>query len=454
VQNIRLLRILGWTDSYEAKIFHKREEETVNRVKMVTNGQMMGAFGSSINFLLNLIAVVTLTRYKGVAATSGDYFALLWIFGVFLSRPFRQVPWIFTFTFDGLTSLRRLEKYLSKHRGSESHLAKVPDSTEGQTSLGDDFDARLGLDVQGLKLSINGRTLLHDVSFQVPAGQLYAVVGEVGSGKSLLLLSLLGETGAQLKSLRVGGQELVSQSAAVRREYFCFVPQEAFVMSASLRENVVFEYQASRDHDARVVAKLCRAQLEISDPTRAATDSRQDDIVGGLETEIGERGVNLSGGQRQRVSLSRAAFLADVGAETQAETLVKDRVEPRPAAKSIGLSALAERKLQPVLMLDDSLSAVDVETERKLMNELIFGEWGRRTRILITHRLSVLEHVDGILFLRGGRLDDVGRYRELLARNTAFRDFVSSVLIEQTPSEDSSAPRPKPSTADGEGSWS
>ncbi|HRK08962.1 MAG TPA: ABC transporter ATP-binding protein [Pseudobdellovibrionaceae bacterium] len=468
VQNIRLLRILGWTDSYEAKIFHKREEETVNRVKMVTNGQMMGAFGSSINFLLNLIAVVTLTQYKGAAATSGDYFALLWIFGVFLSRPFRQVPWIFTFTFDGLTSLRRLEKYLSKHRGSESHLAMAPDSTEETTSLGRDFDPRLGLDVQGLRLSINGRTLLHDVSFQVPAGQLYAVVGEVGSGKSLLLLSLLGETGAQLKSLRVGGQELVNHSAAVRREYFCFVPQEAFVMSASLRENVVFEYQASRDHDARVVAKLRRAQLEVSDPARAAVGSRQDDIVGGLETEIGERGVNLSGGQRQRVSLSRAAFLADPTSEVLPAVMpaVMPETETPGGArateshdvgaevKSVVSSAQLEKKPQPVLMLDDSLSAVDVETERKLMNELIFGEWGRRTRILITHRLSVLEHVDGILFLRDGRLDDVGRYRELLARNTAFREFVSSVLIEQTPSEDSSAPRPKPSSADGEGSWS
>ncbi len=459
VQNIRLLRILGWTDSYEAKIFHKREEETVNRVKMVTNGQMMGAFGSSINFLLNLIAVVTLTRYKGEAATSGDYFALLWIFGVFLSRPFRQVPWIFTFTFDGLTSLRRLEKFLSKHPGSESHLAPRAGDTVRLTAVDQDvdlnFDPRLGLDVQGLTLAINGRELLRDVSFQVPAGQLYAVVGEVGSGKSLLLLSLLGETGAQLKSLRFGGRELVNDSASVRREFFCFVPQEAFVMSASLRENVVFEYQASRDHDLRVVEKLRRAQLEISAPhesrkleataPQVGDALRADDLVGGLETEIGERGVNLSGGQRQRVSLSRAAFLAEPSSNSAMAVSDPESSKMQPVLMP---------KLMPVLMLDDSLSAVDVETESRLMKELIFGEWGRRTRILITHRLSVLEHVDGILFLRDGRLDDVGRYRDLLARNDAFRQFVSSVLEEQSPKEDSSAPRAKPSAPAGEGSWS
>ena len=445
VQNIRLLRILGWTDSYEAKIFVKREEETINRVQMVTNGQMMGAFGSSINFLLNLIAVVTLTQYKGQAATSGDYFALLWIFGVFLSRPFRQVPWIFTFTLDGLTSLRRLESFLAKHQGSESHLTQVPQTGPAALEFKKrpqphSFDPRLGLDVQGLRLSINGRELLHDVSFQVPAGQLYAVVGEVGSGKSLLLLSLLGETGAQLKSLRVGGHELAKLPSGIRRDYFCFVPQEAFVMSATLRENVVFKYQATRDNDSRVVEKLRRAQLEISgaqEGGQAASLNRADDLVGGLETEIGERGVNLSGGQRQRVSLSRAAFIADSHALT----------EDADHAKSSDL-------VQPVLMLDDSLSAVDVETESRLMKELIFGEWGGRTRVLITHRLSVLEHVDGILFLREGRLDDKGSYRDLLARNAAFREFVSSVLEEQGPSEDSSAPRTRSSVSAGEGSWS
>jgi ABC-type multidrug transport system fused ATPase/permease subunit len=112
----------------------------------------------------------------------------------------------------------------------------------------------------------------------------------------------------------------------------------------------------------------------------------------GLETEIGERGVNLSGGQRQRVALARAHFLR-----------------------------------RPVLLLDDCLSAVDVDTERRLISELIDGAWHDRTRLLITHRLSVLEKVDRVMFLEDGAIVASGTFEHLLATSQKVRDFVASV---------------------------
>lgn len=395
IQNIRLLRILGWVESFEKKIFNKREEETVNRVRMVTNGQMMGAFGSSINFFMNLVAVITLTNLKGAAATPGDFFALLWIFGVFLSRPFRQVPWIFTFTFDGWTSINRVEAFLQRHKSSlkfdlleyaqNQYANKQARDSELKSGSREDKTGR-SLTVEGLSLVVGAnhetRRLLDNVSFSLEPGEFAAIVGEVGSGKTLLLMSLLGETAAEVRNLKVGTQQMAEMSREARRAYFGFVPQDGFVMSANLRENVVFRYDAGSEYDAGVLKALRAAQFDPS----------SEGITDGLATEFGERGVNLSGGQRQRVGLARAAYLS-----------------------------------RPVVLLDDALSAVDVETEKLLFETLLFGEWRKTTRLMVTHRLSVLERVDRVIFMRGGKIHDQGKFDELVARNVDFREFVSSM---------------------------
>lgn len=395
IQNIRLLRILGWIESYEKKIFRKRIEETINRVRMVTNGQMMGAFGSSINFFMNLAAVATLARLKGSAATPGDYFALLWIFGVFLSRPFRQVPWIFTFTFDGWTSIQRIERFLLRHTSSMNELREV--FASASRSQHEEHGAGVGkrtvqkspqgLSVRGLNLKIEDREILADVSFELKPGEFAAIVGEVGSGKSLLLMSLLGETAAHADSLIVGETHLEGKPREDRRPFFGFVPQDGFVMSATLRENIVFRYDVGTECDAGVLEALRAAQF----------DPDAEGVVDGLSAEIGERGVNLSGGQRQRVGLARAAYLK-----------------------------------RPIILLDDALSAVDVETERLLFDSLLFGAWGDTTRLMVTHRLSVLDRVDTVLFLRDGRIVDRGMMSELVARNKDFREFVHSMGTEET----------------------
>lgn len=414
IQNIRLLRILGWVERFEKKIFAKREEETINRVKMVTNGQMMGAFGSSINFFMNLVAVITLTSVKGAAATPGDYFALLWIFGVFLSRPFRQVPWIFTFTFDSWTSIKRVDAFLERHRDSlgfslleyarrRLHDFASENSAADNAVLKATNDPLVAQDlsVAGLNLSVRTaqgeKKLLDDVSFEIRAGEFAALVGEVGSGKTLLLMSLLGETGASLKSLRVGKVELAGLSREARRPYFGFVPQEVFVMSANLRENVVFRYGAGTEFDAGVLRALRAAQF----------DPNHEGIADGLATEFGERGVNLSGGQKQRVGLARAAYLK-----------------------------------YPVVLLDDALSAVDVDTERRLFETLLFGEWAQTTRIMVTHRLSVLERVDRVFFMKSGRVRAQGSFAKLVATDQEFREFISSMQVApESELEDSSAPK-------------
>lgn len=202
----------------------------------------------------------------------------------------------------------------------------------------------------------------------------------------MLVLSLAGETGATFSSFSFSDAKgAVTDALALtvdqRRRRFAYVGQDGFVMSATLRENIMFRYGGSGD-DVGVLRALELAQFRIDG----------EHLRNGLDTDIGERGVNLSGGQRQRVALARAHFLR-----------------------------------RPILLLDDCLSAVDVDTERKLIDELIDGAWKDRTRILITHRLSVLEKVDRVLFIEDGQIAADGTFRELLAKSQKMRDFVASV---------------------------
>ena len=112
IQNIRSLRILGWMSFFELKIFDMRIRETENRIGMLTNGQMMNSVASSITFVLNIVVVASLTFASSQPVTAGQLLAVLWIVAIFLTRPFRQMPWLFTFLFDAWTSIKRLSDVL------------------------------------------------------------------------------------------------------------------------------------------------------------------------------------------------------------------------------------------------------------------------------------------------------------------------------------------------------
>lgn len=377
VQNIRTIRILGWIRHFEKNIFAKRVIETRNRVSMVTNGQVMNAISSSITFFLNLVALGSLVFYSKHRLTSGEILALLWIVGIFLTRPFRQMPWFFTFAFDSWTSLKRLEEFFSTRNN------KTPGEEEAEPFAPQ--DDKWALQIRGLNLSVGPRRILRNINLDVRHGEFVAIVGEVGAGKSMLLLSLLRETGARFQEYHLNGKDMLQAPLDEVRGHFAYVPQEGFIMSASLRENVAFLYDIEPERDAFVEESLRLAQFDLN----------TERVEKGLNTEIGERGVNLSGGQRQRVGLARVHF-----------------------------------HQAPIMLLDDCLSAVDVDTEHKLFEQLLLGAWAERTRLLVTHRLSALHRVDRIFFMEDGQLVDQGSFEELLARNQKFREYTTSVAQE------------------------
>jgi len=376
VQNIRTLRILRWTADFEKKIIQVRAVETQNRVAMLNNGQFMNALASSITFVLNVVLIETMVHSEGAKITPGSLLALLWIVAVFLTRPFRQMPWFFTFVFDGLSSLNRTASLLGKTdsqgRDRPTEFQKVKDDRPGLPAL----------EVQNLSLQLGGQAVLNGLSFRIQSGEFVAVVGEVGAGKSQLLLSLLGETSAHFQAYNLGSNNAQNFPLAQLRQYFTYIPQDGFIMSSSLRDNVAFNYDVDQKEDRQILRSLAHAQFAVV----------QERLPEGLETQVGERGVNLSGGQKQRVSLARVDYFQ-----------------------------------APILLLDDCLSALDVDTEQKVMNTLVFGEWKNSTRILATHRLSVLEKADRILFLQNGELVGNGHYQKLLSENADFRSFTASV---------------------------
>ncbi|WP_373997765.1 ABC transporter ATP-binding protein [Bdellovibrio bacteriovorus] len=380
IQNIRTIRILGWIRHFEANIFVKREVETRNRVLMVTNGQIMNSISSSITFFLNVVALGSLVLYTKHQMTSGELLALLWIVGVFLTRPFRQMPWFFTFAFDSWTSLKRLEDFLST-KNNETNGEKELSNQERKR------EEKFALQVRNLNLSISGKRILKNINLDVKHGEFVAVVGEVGAGKSMLLLSLLRETGASFESYHFGEKNALDMTLDEVRAQYAYVPQEGFIMNATLRENVAFIYDIEPERDPMIEESLKLAQFDLN----------TERVEKGLATEIGERGVNLSGGQRQRVGLARVHF-----------------------------------HKAPVLLLDDCLSAVDVDTEQKLFEQLLLGAWGERTRLLVTHRLSALHQVDRILFMEEGQIVDSGTFEELLGRNQKFREYTTTVAKEAT----------------------
>ncbi len=356
IQNIRGLKILNWIEGFENKIIKKRKEETNNRIAMVTNGQVMNSVSSSVTFWLNLVILAFFIWAQKLAPSKSDLIALLWVTTVFLSRPLRQLPWFFTFVFDAYTSFRRLADFLNL-----KNQPAVVKSTARTNS------ANL-LEVKNLSLHVHGRTILNNVSLSIQQGELIALIGPVGSGKSLLMKSLINET--------------PYTADVFYKESSSYVPQDHFVMSASLRDNMNFDYQSSKESDSLIMRNLAKAQFSFE----------LDRVQDGLETTIGERGVNLSGGQKQRVSLARQLM--------HPETM---------------------------MLFDDPLSAVDVSVEKKLVDEFLKLKSEGHAILLTTQRFTVLPFCDRIVFLNHGEILFDGPSDQFL-KDSRFESFVTGLI--------------------------
>ncbi|AJQ95943.1 ABC transporter ATP-binding protein [Gynuella sunshinyii] len=217
--------------------------------------------------------------------------------------------------------------------------------------------------------------VLRDISFDIHHGQTVAIVGPTGAGKSMLVQLLLRIHDYQQGSIQIDGIELNRLDRRQLRHQVGVLLQEPFLFSRSLKENIRLSDRAASD--GRVYDSAMRASVHHT----------IENFEHGYETVIGERGVSLSGGQRQRVTLSR--------------TLLKE---------------------SPILILDDTLSAVDSLTERRILKSLMVNRH-QQTRLIITHRISVCQQADIILVLQNGRLAQQGTHESLLSESGFYRQL-------------------------------
>ncbi len=228
---------------------------------------------------------------------------------------------------------------------------------------------------------------LEHVSFKINAGENIGLVGKTGSGKTTLVDLILRTYNVHDGMLLIDGQDVNDLTIRSVRECCAYVPQDNFLFSDTISRNIAFGAPRMNLQAVRESAKL------------ADVDDNIAQFQQGYETVLGERGVTVSGGQKQRISIARALM-----------------------------------KNAPILILDDSVSAVDTKTERAILSNLRSTRHGKTT-ILIAHRISTIEQMDKVLFIDEGRLAGFGTHEELYENNAAYRKMVDLQRLEEEGSE-------------------
>lgn len=353
IQNIRTIRMLGLMKYMEKKIWKSRINETKNRLNMVTNGSVMNSISYSTPFFINILALFLLLFIENKKINPGEVFSLLWVFGVILTRPIRMFPMTLVTLGDCYTSFKRLEEYCNLESEPRN---KATDQLEKIEK-----NKKSNIVIKNLNLSFNGKQILKNINLDIKQGEFIAIIGAIGSGKTSLLQSFLKLYPAEFDQYSIGNENTDSMTLHQLRSRFSYVPQDFFVTSSNLRDNIALDYDTDKKTDVKFLNSLRLCQFKMNQENQIFT----------LETEIGERGVNLSGGQKQRVTLARSHYF--------------DR---------------------DIILLDDCLSALDVHTEEKINQTLLNGAWKSKTRILVTHRLSILPECDRVLFMENGKIVD------------------------------------------------
>ncbi|XP_036597659.1 multidrug resistance-associated protein 6 isoform X2 [Trichosurus vulpecula] len=362
LRNMKIIKLHGWEEAFMEKILNIRrgELQALKNSGFLFTVSLVSFHLSTFLVSLVMFAVYALSDEKHILDAEKAFVALTVI--NILNRAQAFLPFSINSIFQAWVSLARLAAFLNLEEAEPRAINTSP--------LGEEC---ISVQDGTFAWSQESSPCLQRINLAVPRGSLFAVVGSVGSGKSSLLSALLGELS------KLEGYVNVKGSVA-------YVPQEAWIQNASVKDNVCFGQKLDIPWLDRVL-EACALHPDLAS------------FPAGIHTEIGEQGINLSGGQKQRLSLARAVY-----------------------------------KKASVYLLDDPLAALDVHVGQHIFDHVI-GPGGLlqgKTRILVTQAVHILLQVDHIIVMVDGVVAESGSYQELLQRNGPFADFLGQAKQEET----------------------
>ena len=377
----RLIRAFAQEEAQIAS-FDKANREYIRRgLRLV---QLMGMLWPTLEFVLGLALAITLLVGGHEVLThriSVGNFVAFNTYMMMMTWPIIAVGWVVNLFQRGTASIIRINELLTEEPAIDDRDAD-PGIPAGLKLRGE-IELRNLTFAYPTDSTAKPLEVLRNISLKIPAGGSLAIVGPTGSGKSSLVSLIPRLYDAPEGSVLLDGRPLRDYPLETLRRNIGFVPQETFLFSETLRENVAFGVPAATDEEVFMAAEAAHIRAEF------------DEFPNGFQTMVGERGLTLSGGQKQRSAIARA--------------VLRD---------------------PSVLILDDALASVDTYTEEQILNELRRIMRGRTT-IFISHRISTVRHADKIAVLVKGRIVEYGSHEQLLAREGYYASLFQKQLLEE-----------------------
>jgi ATP-binding cassette, subfamily B, multidrug efflux pump len=373
----------------EIAAFESANQEYIRRSLGLV--RLMGMLWPTLELMLGAAVVIVLWiggRQVLLGKMNIGAFVAFNTYMVQLTWPVIALGWVINIFQRGTASLVRIEEIFSEQPEIADEI-EVNVGAGGDTQLsGTSIDNIQGeIEFCNLNFAYDGVPVLKDVNLRIPAGSSLAIVGPTGSGKTTLVNLIPRIYDAEPGAVLVDGRPLRQFPLDSLRRHIGFVPQETFLFSDTIRDNIAFGISEENGEAALDDIKAAAEAANIGQDIESFPE--------GYNTTVGERGITLSGGQKQRTAIARALLRS-----------------PR------------------ILILDDALSSVDTNTEDKILNHLREIMRGRTT-IFISHRVSTVRNADAIAVLHQGRIVELGTHDQLIARNGYYTDLYNKQLLEE-----------------------